>query len=518
MAEFKTLNGYDVKDATARENITQLNNDFTEFKNEINQFIEQEFNDFEDKVNDELLKKATIVSSLTKLKTLTLENGYYKTNGYYAENDGGAGFYKCRAKQTSDVDNGGSIIVVGNFTLELIFDNLINVKQFGARGNGTSNDSTFIQKAINTGFNIAFPFSRGEIYLLQNTINITKQHQAFYGINNNHYTFVDGCIKLDVTKNITINVDANDVLFENLSFTSTNNDDRTRNCITAENSSDIPNLDLKVKNCDFAGFNYQIYTHGRGVLVDGCTFGSTNTCISLLYDSNSSATASNYYAGGRAFVITNNRFHNVETRCVEIRGGYCTGAQINNNQVDMGRRFFLCNSYVDSLEICSNVINYCNSESINFKGSGYKKNIVISNNTFYNNNDEMKRTYPNHIIQVPAEQTGLLTNVSILNNTFRGCNENAINLRGTNMNSIQICNNNFSDIGLTNAVGCCIRFGSVRKAVIVSNIFVDGVNAKYAIRADSTGEIGSSIILCNIRQTALMGPYEDGGHNQIQDY
>ena len=73
MAEFKTLNGYDVKDATARENITQLNNDFTEFKNEINQFIEQEFNDFEEQVNNELLKKATIVSSLTELKTLTLK-------------------------------------------------------------------------------------------------------------------------------------------------------------------------------------------------------------------------------------------------------------------------------------------------------------------------------------------------------------------------------------------------------------------------------------------------------------
>lgn len=82
----------------------------------------------------------------------------YGTTGYYAANDGGAGLYSIRAKTQSDVEDGGSIIFLGNGDVaELITNGTINVKQFGAYGDGTHDDSDAIQDAIDTGLDVYFP-------------------------------------------------------------------------------------------------------------------------------------------------------------------------------------------------------------------------------------------------------------------------------------------------------------------------------------------------------------------------
>ena len=96
--------------------------------------------------DNKLKKKAYFFDTVASMKSASLQNGdYVVTEGYYEANDGGGADYLIRTKVESDVDDGGSVHVIGDLVAELIVeDNAVNVKQFGAKGDNSNNDTQFL--------------------------------------------------------------------------------------------------------------------------------------------------------------------------------------------------------------------------------------------------------------------------------------------------------------------------------------------------------------------------------------
>lgn len=99
-----------------------------------------------------------------------------KTLGYYEINDKGAGTYLIRNRTFDDViDNGKIILINENTVAELLVDKeKVNIKQFGAIGDGETDDTQSIQNAINSFNNIEG--LSNEVYYISNSINVENKN------------------------------------------------------------------------------------------------------------------------------------------------------------------------------------------------------------------------------------------------------------------------------------------------------------------------------------------------------
>ena len=114
--------------------------------------------------------------TLADMKSATnfINGSYAKTIGYYNKNDKGGAVYKIRTKTESDTADEMTLIALSDTTLigELILDSTMNVRQFGAEGDGSHDDTSNIQKALDTCKTITVPSGT---YMINATTHINMR-------------------------------------------------------------------------------------------------------------------------------------------------------------------------------------------------------------------------------------------------------------------------------------------------------------------------------------------------------
>ena len=151
------------------EAVNELQTKYIELKNYVDNYFDNL--DVQEEINnklDDMVEQGTLQEIITdylntqaifcydnvdglKQATNLINGSYAKTLGYYNKNDRGGSLFKIRTKTLSDVEDNGSLIFLNDNTLlaELILYNEISIKQFGAKGDNSTNDTSKIQACIN---------------------------------------------------------------------------------------------------------------------------------------------------------------------------------------------------------------------------------------------------------------------------------------------------------------------------------------------------------------------------------
>lgn len=364
------------------------------------------------------------------------------TLGYYAPNDGGAGTYIIRAKADGDVDDGGSLHELANGNVaELVVENgTVNVKQFGAKGDGVTNDTDAFQKALNS--NKTVTVTNGTYYL-NNTIDnpqIIKivgedKHKTKLKLNN---SFLKNKIQYSEIKNIGFScTQTNDItVFPSLVYNSNIKD----NVFTY-----FKNIFANVENLTHIENNHFSFIQGYfcNKIVDSFVNGNyinapktkspqtiafkdvahtriTNNFIDFMYKVFERKTVGN----SKAIIVVGNTFD----VCFCIFYNTCVGVTFTGNSITNMERLRVIktetnpNGWDVSGNEEMNTTDWCVIKRINDKGGFYDS--VLANNTVYDMRLDKylictSYSYPTHDVMIDE----ILPNDKFIYKAYKSRNE-----------------------------------------------------------------------------------------------
>lgn len=367
-----------------------------------------------------IIKKADWYDTIASLRSSSTlkENTYVCTGGYYSVGDGGANIYHVRTKSSSETDNGGSLLVIGNFALDLISDKHINARQFGAYGNGTTDDTRAIQNALN--YAIELDLLNGT-YLISNVtgaltdVQSNTYYATAYGLLiNKTITIKNGSFKL--ANNMPVGTTVLNIYGQNIDVSLDNveidgNQTNNQKTVSAEDGamhglrSCLNNeINLYLNNCyvhDCVSDGLALFNSESNAYITDSTFGdNARNDITLAVTGKTSIDNCTFNTTSEYIKAPNCAIDN-EYDSTTFTGGIVSVSNITSNRQIM---FYL---YSDTLSISNATI-----ETTQYSG------LTLNNVNHINN------TYINNVINEQARTT-----ISTINSTQK-C---AININNSNL-------------------------------------------------------------------------------------
>lgn len=254
------------------------------------------------------------LDTLADLRALNIVYGSVKLSGYYTKNDGAFGdtFYRLKGLKTSEVDNGGTTIVITvntiDYVYELQYSYYIDVKWFGAVPKTEA--STEIQNALDNEKNIII---NDDYNLTSSIFPKTGNNIMFRGkLTTTSIISGDECaIKLANCTNVNIYSPYIDV----------DNKSGNSGIIIRENVADI-----YIENLKFTNGKFDVSRGGgRGLVIEANTGTSARIIVNSIraYDSYQAFAIQGYTGTRKNNIIINNI---VANNCEQIFALFGNGA------------------------------------------------------------------------------------------------------------------------------------------------------------------------------------------------
>lgn len=324
---------------------------------------------------------------------------YIYTRGFYTENDGGAGKYLI---SNSSLSNLSIPINNGLFATLQIDNNLLNIDQLGAHGDGINDDSNVIQRALDSGYSVQFGINK-EYKLISNGLAVKKNITI---LGNNSTVIVDDSYAPTSSNFQRFVLRSGYEVLDNLTITNLNFDCRVLSpkysgsdylCILQPlliKNVALNNVDISVIESDNKIVNFWLYCGCDNLELDGCTFtnntvGSEGGIVFLKSDTDPRI---NYFSSFKNVAINNCHFiGQCSDEAIAIWGPNNINCSINNSTLEwspkrkdhVSRAINIAQNDISqaiyNIQICnSNItVNSANADSVIGVGSINPSNINV---------------------------------------------------------------------------------------------------------------------------------------------
>ncbi|GAA3408098.1 glycosyl hydrolase family 28-related protein [Paenibacillus hodogayensis] len=400
---------------------------------------------------------------------------------YFVTDDKRAGPFVYVSGDATSADNGGTVLVSAlGARFKRLFDGSLNVKWFGAKGDGANDDGPAIQSAINAGgarSNIYFPQGSyritGSLTVSQPEVTLYSDFKSEYTprivcttpntwiVRVKHYSFCMRGLQLEGDGNLTQNPyvpTVSGILF-----------DRS----DGSGAETLSNVDADIQFCGFFKLNECVRCVGRNVFFNYNIF--SNSVKAVVVDLYPNAEC-------RGYRFVQNRFHSmgkdlsslapgVESWCIEFTSMRAYGNQVIGNMADFCKGFYkgpvdrstindnqAYNSFGDGVRI----VNSDGTTTLFQQGYEICGNIFVgAQNLGWNKATSDATQQMNYGI---VAETPLLQNGMINNNVITFCNKDAIRLQNLSAGVVQdnyiLSPNKRADIDGSIYAGISIATGS----------------------------------------------------------
>lgn len=391
------------------------------------------------------------------------------------------------------------------------FADVVNVKDFGAVGDGMTDDTEAIQAALNSQWSIFFPDGS---YVVSSTLQVPfgVDRRNFFGTckprSNKKESQRKGAVIFFSQEDVGIQIRSSQSQFFNLGFSGCESNERTLLCLNFEKLVNADDVDAHCTCCSFFNAKTACSVQGRTSVVLDNLFVMVSVGVHLRWPSSGyeyEDEAQTPPFANRGVRILRNRKHGIaalgssSSALVQNDGDILRSAIISQNVLDVGGTLIRDTKGLENCLITENVVDLSGHAAI--ISSGNVLNSIITGNSFSFRISKVENSVAPYTYRNLIDLRGLVDGLVVSQNLFAGFSQHAISISASSAKDVCVTNNIIDCSGVTNPslayrVGMAITTG-VNGLTFTGNVFTGGLTNMSAALAAPSGGIARAIVTTN---------------------